>query len=201
MILNTVTLKYTLAIIGFSFATTSALATTPNASQTLNKAVKCKTIDNVLERLNCYDEVFADIPVSAKSKVSETLNDAKQVKDNVGTVMPTASGEVAVATSLSARAAVSKNSVDTFGAENLKGNDENEAEEIDEITLNVQQIITHPRGEHTYVMANNQHWRESKPSRLNVKEGQNVIIKKGMFSSYYLMLEDSNRRISVKRTK
>jgi hypothetical protein len=84
-----------------------------------------------------------------------------------------------------------------FGAEQLARSEHNK--EIQEISVQVVDIQENNRGQRTFILANGQHWRETELSRLRVKTGQEVVVKKGAFSAYYLKKPNVGRTVRVKR--
>lgn len=145
---------------------------------------KCMSVDNDIARLLCYDALFGRVQATPQKAVVPA-------PPPVATLPKTAPDKT-----LKAAPQLAPIEED-FGAEQLsKKEDKVELREIQET---VSSVSENSRGLRTFILANGQHWRETESSRLRIKVGQEVVVKKGAFSAYYMKKPDSGRTVRVQR--
>lgn len=166
------------------------------ASGAESAAIRCVNIKADDKRLACYDRVFMHI--TAKKEQKHTMPEA----DMKVVAAPEAPLKVieppineAPASVVSGQAAM-----DNFGAENLSRKEDN-SDELTELSAVVASVSEGPRGKRTFVLENGQVWAEDENSRVRVKEGTQIVISKGLFTSYYLKRAGTNTNVRVSRKK
>ncbi len=188
----------------------------------------CKIIQNSQERLKCYDELFGFEITGKNTKKPSSTSDLSETKALLETSNPASTAapvtpkviESMPATNNTAQQVLNQNKVTTFpskdeitsdkiekkrrgeasfGAEQLIQNASED--DVSEIEMKVLTISENARGIRTFVMSNGQVWREKQGSRLRVREGNTIVIRKGALSSYYLSTLSSNRSVRVNRVQ
>ena len=94
------------------------------------------------------------------------------------------------------KVAVAKESND-FGLEHKDINDER-AKEIKAIVISIKKT---PYGKLIINLSNGQQWRQNDSERISLKQGDKIVIRRGVFNSFLLKKDGTNRSIRVKRTK
>ncbi|MDT0595490.1 hypothetical protein [Glaciecola petra] len=178
------------------FCLTLLLATTLSftafAGQKDDEVEKCVSVDNDIARLLCYDTLFGRGPakepklVNQKTDKPESLASQKPLAPITDKAAPPPK-EPLKTTSVE----------ESFGEEQLKKDKVDEGPT--EIKATVSTITENSRGLRTFTLVNGQKWREKESSRLKIKVGQEVTLKKGSFSAYFMKKEGSNRTIRVRR--
>ncbi|TMO53117.1 hypothetical protein [Pseudoalteromonas phenolica] len=150
------------------------LSTSSYASQVNVQALEaCSLVENDLKRLMCYDKIIAGKNIS--KPVQQTLN----------TTHPKVVEKSQV-------------KVDEFGLERSK---KAASKKLDEIHSTVNKLTKNPRGQHTFHLKNNQIWKQKGSDRFPVKEGDEIIIIRGVFDSFRMKKVGTNRTIQVKRVQ
>ncbi|RXE94854.1 hypothetical protein [Pseudoalteromonas phenolica] len=85
-----------------------------------------------------------------------------------------------------------------FGLEKSK---QAAAKKLDEIRSTVVKITKNPRGQRTFTLSNDQLWKQKDADRFTAKEGDEVIIIRGVFDSFRMKKAGTNRLIQVKRVQ
>ncbi len=137
----------------------------------------CSLIENDFNRLLCYDNIMAGKSIGSARSESKIPQHAKAHKQAAKEKQATAPK-------------------DDFGLEHK----EIVKEQEDEIRVTVTKAEKAPHGELVITMDNGQIWRQIGSERFRLKEGDKVVISRGMFNSFLLKLEGQNRTIRVKRT-
>lgn len=91
--------------------------------------------------------------------------------------------------------------VDDFAKEHVKKTSKELEQEVDSITLTISQLNKTLRGKWKITFENGQKWQQNDSGTLSLKQGDEVTLTKGAFSSVFLQKADTNRRIKVKRLK
>jgi hypothetical protein len=191
----------------------------------------CTLISDPTSRLACYDAIFlmpsinneiediAEVrsrintaPQEAKTNAVDTAQSPTSssvpsavVSNVVATleqsVQRTASSDT-IETAKALNQAVDIASVSSqdelFGAEQIK----NKAiDMLDEVVFTVSEISENRNKVRTITFSNAQVWREVTSTRLRIKKGDTVTIKKGALSSYYLKKDGLNRKTQVRRVR
>jgi hypothetical protein len=91
--------------------------------------------------------------------------------------------------------------VDGFSKKHIKKTPEEEAKEIKSITLIISALSKTIRGQWKIMFKNGQKWQQKDTARIKLKQGDIVVLTKGVFTSVYLKKENTSRRIKVKRLK
>ena len=151
------------------------LSTSGYASQVNVQALEaCSLIENDLKRLMCYDKVIAGKKISQPTtKVEEN----KAAKASIKVEKP-------------------QKKANEFGLEKSK---QVAAKKLDEIRSTVVKITKNPRGQRTFTLSNDQIWKQKSADRFTAKEGDEVIIIRGVFDSFRMKKSGTNRLIQVKR--
>lgn len=183
-------------MINFGFCLTLLLTITASstvfASQKSSEVEKCVSVENDIARLLCYDTLFGRVSAN-QAKVVEKTTVMPQEATSQTLLLPKADKVIPPPKKPVETVSVAED----FGAEQLKKEEVEEGPS--EIQATISTIVENSRGLRTFTLANGQKWREKESSRLKVKEGQEVTIKKGTFSAYFMKKEGSNRTIRVRR--
>ncbi len=83
-----------------------------------------------------------------------------------------------------------------FGLEHKKSQAEIATQEI---TYTITKAKKSPYGKWTLSFANGQKWATTSSMRMKFKKDQQVIISRGVFNSFLLKIQNSNRTVKVKR--
>ena len=158
--------------LGFTCTSFSAQA------ETVSEAIlKCKAEQNSLQRLLCFDKVAENI----SGLKDQSFSDAQASAPPADAVLPTTSkGQ--------------RQPRDDFGKTPVD-------ETPDALSSRVTKVKKDTLKRQTVTLQNGQVWREIGSSGHIVKSGQQVTIEKGLFGSYYLSVDGSNREMQVKRIK
>lgn len=148
-------------------------------SNLAGKLENCRLEQNALKRLVCYDEIELNInkgPASpaAAAAVAATANNSAKAEAKIE--RPTASSN--------------------FGIEHRQAI----TEASDEQTAVVAGIRLSPRREMIIELDNGQIWRQNGSEAFDLKAGEQISIKRGMFGAFYLSKAGLNRTIKVTRS-
>ena len=169
----------------------SALCLFSTSAAASNAIKDCRTIENDLHRLMCYDAAVdalhnkqAIAPPVAQIKSTEQIK-PKAPQVNVTPVTPE-------------KKVVTNNVANTeFGLEHKSIAKEGDSQELVSVLSAVKKA---PRGELILTLDNGQVWRQLGTDSFRVKTGQTVVISRGMLNSFLLKIEGKNKSIRVKRT-
>ncbi|ATC99941.1 MULTISPECIES: type VI secretion system-associated protein TagO [Pseudoalteromonas] len=155
-----------------------SLLTLPLSAQEINtQALKaCSFIENDFQRLQCYDQV-----VAGKELTAAKANNNKKAKPDSKRTSTNNENQA-------------KPKKDNFGLEHKKLD-----KETDEITSVVVSVKKKPHGELMVTLENGHVWHQTGTEYFSVKEGETVIISRGLFNSFTMKVEGRNRGIKVKR--
>lgn len=159
-------------------------------AETLNEGlVKCTKIQNSSARLGCFDELASTAIVSTVTSKKST------------STVSTAKTSVTTPRSTPNFAPVAVDKVANFGLEHIEK--PNKSDEDSEIVFVIASLKKDPYGKYRFTFENGQQWKQTDSSRLKVKEGESVLLKKGFMDSVFLKKNkaDSNKEMRVKRLK
>ena len=150
---------------------------------------KCRQIEDIAERVACYDKVVdSHLP--------------KDSSDGLQTTRPTESKPITKPTESAHTNAVPD-------AQSLFGTTDAEAKRIVETTLSIEQIsqieaiVTDVQKSAakklTVILDNGQIWRQLDSQPLRLKSGETVIIRKASLGSFFMEKKSGSRSIRVKR--
>ncbi len=161
-----------------------------SASDLPEELKACRVIDDVEQRVTCYDAIVdGDVESQVAEMVDELVEERieESIEERVEERAEQRAEEI-----VQARAAGEKPS--DFGLP---------PEPIDkttkEVTSPVVAVSYSLRDKVTVILENDQVWRQTDSARLRVKAGDTVVVSKGMFGAHFLKKVDENRRIRVKR--
>ena len=141
---------------------------------------KCRQIEDIAERVVCYDNIVDSLfPMDSSDNV-ETITSPESPK----------SSAVPDAQSL-------------FGASDAEANriieESLDIEQIDQIVAVVTDAQQSATKKLTVTLDNGQIWRQLDNQSLRLKSGETVIIRKASLGSFFMEKESGSRRIRVKR--
>jgi len=156
--------------------------TSSNVNAEINRELaeglsNCLNISDDEQRLVCFDQLaHNNITVSAPIKVSdESVSKIEQVELE------------------------ESKQVDDFSEEHLiKTAEEKGPESIIATISSVKQLV---RGQWVFYFENGQKWQQQDATKIKLKVGESVRLKKGSMGVVYLFKEGSHRNIRVKRLK
>ncbi|NOX51096.1 MAG: hypothetical protein GXP16_11275 [Gammaproteobacteria bacterium] len=73
--------------------------------------------------------------------------------------------------------------------------------ELQVIEHAVTKVSRNPRGQLVLDLSNNQKWEQADQAKLSIKSGDQVVIRKGFGSSYYLTKSNGSRSLKVRRIR
>ncbi len=154
-------------------------------AETVGEALeKCRSTDNSLKRLVCYD------------RVAKSLDQYQGVGEEVGTIQPMPRprqpGAVNAPTASSPRDVASE-----FGLENKK----KETYALDELALTITDISDNLRGKKVVTFSDGSVWQQTDNNYLKIEVGQTVTIERGFLGAFFLGVDGLNKRMKVKRLK
>lgn len=130
---------------------------------------QCRTEQNALKRLVCYDEINTRGAVAAAPAVpargNAEANITRQTPDN------------------------------NFGREHKQKT----ADAADQIYAVVNKISFNPRKQLIISFDNGQVWRQTESATYQINVGERHFIKRGMLGAFYLGNDNNNRTLKVKR--
>ena len=103
------------------------------------------------------------------------------------------------ATAPSAKPTVDNNATEdiAFGMEQKRVREQKEASMV----ATVAALSSTVRGSLIVTFDNGTVWQQSDDTDLNLKEGQKVVVERGMFGAFYAKVEGIKRKMKVKRIK
>jgi hypothetical protein len=166
--------KLVLCVLGASLLLVKTVSA--EESELLSKIKICSLVSESQARLSCYD-ALTNINTSSMAIVVPSKT--------VSTEKPPISAE----------------EVDDFAKSHVQKSEEEQANEINSITLTISKLSKTVRGQWKLSFENGQQWQQKDAAKLRLKEGIKVILTKGALGAVYLQKEHSNKRIKVKRVK
>ncbi|WP_085300155.1 hypothetical protein [Cognaticolwellia mytili] len=167
-----------IALISFAFMSLTSMSA--NADTLNAELAQCAQVKDSLARLVCFDDLV-------KSTKSFTAGEQASTSTPVTQIAPVA---------------VEKTDKEaSFGAEHLKKSNIPESER--QIVFTVEKLTKDQYGQLRFTFKNGQQWKQTDGSHFRVKEGESVLLIKGMLNSIYLKknITSSNKKIRVKRLK
>lgn len=155
---------------------------------------QCAAEKDSLKRLMCYDNLAKVVNYSQQAPVNlpaVPVASANTVQQVAETVAPAVSK---VAPSNKATTVE-----DAFGAEAIA---KNKKDKVEQVYYEIKELTKTLRGKWRFTFVNDQVWEQKdEDSNARFKVGETIIIKRGMFDSFYLKKPDANRTLRVKRIK
>ena len=149
------------------------------------KLQQCGAISKDSKRLACFDALLvADTDVVVKEAPKANVHKADVIVAPVVKSQPKPTEE---------------QQIDKFAKEHIKKSKEEQGPES--ISSSITKLKKLLRGQWVISLANGQKWQQVDGTKLKLKVGNTVHLKKGMMRAVYLKKEGSNRSISVKRIK
>lgn len=156
-------------------------------AESLNEGLlKCAKVTNSSARLSCFDELASVVTTSSVSKEKSTTMTAKA---SVAAPRPAPTPSPVV------------DKVANFGLEHIEK--PNKSDKDTEIVFVIANLKKDPYGKYRFTFENGQQWKQTDSSRLKVRVGESVLLRKGFMDSVFLKQNkpDSNKEIRVKRLK
>jgi hypothetical protein len=154
---------------------------------------RCAGINNVINRLACFDELAASIAISTVD------TKALSKSDSTTSVVKNTNAQTIDDSSQAKEASVNAQQESDFAKEHLKKTSKAREDEVDHLELTVSKLKKLIRGEWKIYFGNNQIWQQKDTAKIRLKVGDRVIIEKGAMTAFYLKKVDTNNRIRVKR--
>lgn len=152
----------------------SLLSSAVLASEVSEQLAQCRTVQNDLKRLVCYDKIGSDSFTQSVTR-EEPAIEVRSLSTNQLTTLST----------------------DNFGVEH-KEVTKNAATSM---TASVIAIEKSKRGLWTIVLDNGQKWRQISSDGFIIRKGDNIIIERGVFDSFMLAKKGTERQTKVARLK
>lgn len=157
-------------------------------AETLSEALaKCSQSKDNAERLACYDNVAKT--VNQYSDINKTMAMAKE------STLSAQANEKANEKTVQTSPKLNDDLKSQFGLEHKV-----EVKKLmDSLAGTVTKITKTARDKMILRLDDGSVWQQTSDTSLRVKEGQNVIIERGMLGAFYAKAEGLNRRMKVKR--
>ena len=164
----------------FALAMLGAIATTaPAADIPAEQAIEvCRTEQNALRRLTCYDSIMLNTPSSHTPAATQAAVPSKPTTNNA----PVASAKQATPES-------------QFGLEHKKSTEQ----APDKVYMTVASVTETKQRELIVEFTNGQRWRQNGSGYYHINAGEQHFIKRGVLGSFFLGNDENNRNIRVKR--
>jgi hypothetical protein len=208
------------SVVTFAVALQSASAESPEQlNQALvNQAQDCRLIVNDKQRLSCFDNLFKLKPLDPLKQIMPFEKNPETADSTALSTKPTklpasktqASDlpkTIPTETALP-KVIIDKNeadnkvgtSIEEFGAEHLKI-DKAKEQKLEVVSFTIEKVGKTLRNNQRFYFTNGQIWENKGSKDLRVKVGDEVQIKDGALSAFYLSKIDGNRSVRVKRVK
>lgn len=159
---------------------------------------RCASIGADAERLACYDRLFRDSNAAASRTTASAPLPVASSAPAPATATATAAGSIADATPDG-----------EFGAnprlqeeQRRRERESQGSEGAQELRVRIKKVDLHPYGLHVITLENGQVWQQrEKVWELELKPGDEIVIRRGMLGSYRLQLEGQRVSSSVMRVK
>jgi len=182
-------------------AIVSSLAFSVQAETVTQALEKCRGVDNSLQRLVCYDRVAKNVNQYAGGQESISAVPRPQLApaNAPEAPMPPPPAKPSVSSTPSAKPTVDNNATEdiAFGMEQKRVREQKEASMV----ATVAALSSTVRGSLIVTFDNGTVWQQSDDTDLNLKEGQKVVVERGMFGAFYAKVEGIKRKMKVKRIK
>ncbi|MFT2089432.1 hypothetical protein [Paraglaciecola sp. 2405UD69-4] len=157
-------------------ATLFLVSFTASSSDLINALQECKQVENSLARLQCFDKASQTLPPypAPSSDKLATHSEPEKPKQEVA-----------------------KFSESDFGLEHKK----NLGELAETILATIATIQKDAHKKLIFTFENGQVWKQTDSDRFRAKQGDKVLVKRGLLNSFYLSKANSNKRIRVTRVK
>jgi len=182
---------FILAITVNSLATASSDTKLTGNSIAISTFQSCVNIGNDIARLACFDKLSNTLKLKnilASSSVKSTTQVSSETLSK--TTIPAAIATTPVS--------ISQKESD-FAKEHLKKTDTEKAKEVTSITTTVKKLKKLVRGQWVIYLENGQKWQQKDTTKMKLKVGDTIRLKKGAMSAVYLYKADSHKNIRVKR--
>jgi hypothetical protein len=156
-----------------------------------DELIKCKQVDKSLTRLICYDDLAQKLDKNSTFKKAKNNTEVNPVVSVVPVVPVVPVGSV-----VTVAHAAPEPVIDYFGKEQTKVS---EISTQDIIYATVTEIAKDARKKSIFTLSNEHVWRQVNDSRLRLKIGDTVYVKRGILGAFYLGKDSENQRIKVKR--
>jgi translation initiation factor IF-1 len=145
------------------------------ADVTSDKLRACANIDDIHQRVACYDGIVASLPQPSLSAEKPRVSKADE---------PAAAAGVAAITEQQ----------DSFGKEHWESEREGTT-----IEANVVAVEKSGYGKLVVTLDNGQVWRQVRSEKIRISEGDRVTIERGVLNSFSFQINDINRKIKFTR--
>ncbi|WP_077284383.1 hypothetical protein [Cognaticolwellia aestuarii] len=164
------------------------LSLTTQAESLNDGLINCTKITNSSARLSCFDKL-ASVVTSSNISIEKSTTTVSTAKASVAAPRPTPTPSPVV------------DKVANFGLEHIEK--PNKSDEDAEIVFVIASLKKDPYGKYRFTFENGQQWKQTDSSRLKVRVGESVVLRKGFMDSIFLKQNkaDSNKEIRVKRLK
>jgi hypothetical protein len=181
------------------------------ANTLLDELSICAKNNDSSQRLVCYDKLIKETKNSQpkQRQDSSKVTTTKKV-DNVVQLAQKNQSEIILAGSkISKELSVVQPQPttvvnNTIKQQQAKFGDENKQRSedlIQQIRATIVEVQKAPRGELVLTLDNGQVWRQSDSTRLRLRKGQVVIIKRAALGSFFIGKKNTNRLMRAKRVK
>ncbi len=162
-----------------------------NAFAKVNKSVidelsNCAHLKNDMQRLACFDTL-----VKAAVTVRKTTKKTESAPELVVLGIPPQAKKV--------QQIVNTKQIEDFSKEHIKIPTKDRGP--DTITATVSKTKKLLRGQWVIYLENGQKWEQKDSNKIKIKVGDSIRLTKASLGSVYLNIENSQRRIKVKRLK
>ncbi|OUR63209.1 hypothetical protein A9Q74_03115 [Colwellia sp. 39_35_sub15_T18] len=172
----------TLTSISMLFCSLSFVSFAGNETKLTNQLTQCGQISPADARLACFDDLLKGASTRAVLPANNATALVATVPTTIAQVQPSATKQV-----------------DDFAKEHLKKTSTEQG--LDSITSPITKLKKLIRGQWVISLENGQQWQQKDTTKMKLKVGDTVRMKKAAMGAVYLYKEGSHRNIRVKRLK
>ncbi len=175
-------------VAGFALLTADTMAL--SQPQLMHAMAQCSEIQQQQQRLQCFDQLAATVAKPATSLNAPSV--LQRSDSNQSTQLQAQTTQAASATATST-ATLQPDPVADFGQEQRR------LTKLDELTAQIHSVKRDKLQKLVITLSNNQVWKQTDSARLDLKTGDQIVIKRAALGSFLLGKANVNTTIRVKR--
>jgi hypothetical protein len=175
-------------VAGFALLTADSM--TLSQPQLLQTIAQCREIQHEQQRLQCFDQLAATVASQAKSL---NAHPTPEQSSSNQTTQRQAQPSHTANTSAASTDKVQPDPVADFGQEQRR------LTKLDELTAQIHSVKRDKLKKLVITLSNNQVWKQTDSAMLDLKTGDQIVIKRAALGSFLLGKANVNTKIRVKR--
>ena len=152
----------------------------------------CVNISHDINRLACFDKLSSTLKLKNEAETFSSVKSLVQVSSEI-------SSKSTVPAAIETTPVSSSHKESDFAKEHLKKTKTEKAQEVTSITTTVKKLKKLVRGQWIIYLENGQKWQQKDTTKMKLKVGDTIRLKKGAMSAVYLYKAGSHKNIRVKR--